>query len=202
MAAMAVISAATGRVATGFSKPYVATYSNSGTTITYASGQALARGVNVSLSPESKDANNFYADNAVAETEAGGFSGGTLTLVVDGLLQAAEALISGLTVPDSGWLAHTEVTKPFCGVGYITRYRSGNATSYVPTLVPKVVFDQIGREAATQEEEIDWQTQTLEATIFMDDAATPAWLYEGGEYSTEADARAALLTKMGISPNG
>lgn len=35
---------AAGRVATGFSKPYVAKYSNVGTTISYSEGIQLARG--------------------------------------------------------------------------------------------------------------------------------------------------------------
>ena len=39
--------AANGRVITGFSQPYVALYSESGGTVTYASGQILARGVSV-----------------------------------------------------------------------------------------------------------------------------------------------------------
>lgn len=200
---MAIISQATGRVATGFSYPYVAVYGNTGTTVTYTGAQELARGVDVSISPETSDANNFYANNIVAETEAGGFSGGTLSLTVDGLLRSAEALISGLTEPSTaGWMAIGDAQKPFCGVGYITRYRSGGATCYVPTLVPKVVFSQIGREAATQEEEIDWQTQSLEATLFRDDTEDAAWLYEGEEFATEAAALAALRTKLGVTVSG
>ena len=35
---------ASGRVCTGFSKPYVALYSNTGTTVTYADGTALKAG--------------------------------------------------------------------------------------------------------------------------------------------------------------
>ena len=43
---------ANGRVCTGFSKPYVAVYSATGGTIKYESGQDLARGVDVSIEPE------------------------------------------------------------------------------------------------------------------------------------------------------
>ncbi len=92
---------AAGKVCPGFSKPYVALYSASGTTLTYTSGQKLARGVDVSIEPESSDDNKFYADNVEAETDAGTFSGGTLSLTVDGLLQAAESLIMGLPAADS-----------------------------------------------------------------------------------------------------
>ena len=92
---------AAGKVCIGFSKPYVAVYTNSGTTITYSDGRVLARGVDVSIEPETSDDNKFYADNTEAETDAGTFSGGTLSLTVDGLHQDAEALIMGLPAADS-----------------------------------------------------------------------------------------------------
>ena len=92
--------AAAGKVTIGFSKPYVALYSESGGTVTYSSGQLLARGVSVSVESDSSDNNNFYADNIVAETDAGSFTGGTATLTVDGLLQDAEKLVQGLPTAD------------------------------------------------------------------------------------------------------
>ena len=64
---------ANGKVCTGFSKPYVAIYNYSDGTITYSNGQILARGVEVSIEPESSDATNFYADNVIAETIGGQF---------------------------------------------------------------------------------------------------------------------------------
>ena len=60
--------AAAGKVCTGFSKPYVAKYSNAGGVVSYSGCMQLARGVSVSLSLDTTDDNNFYADNIVAET--------------------------------------------------------------------------------------------------------------------------------------
>lgn len=57
--------AAAGRVTTGFSLPYVAKYAVSGGTVTYSDGQKLARGVNVTISPEASSDNIFYADKVV-----------------------------------------------------------------------------------------------------------------------------------------
>ena len=51
---------AAGRVRTGFSLPYVALYSATGTVITYSNGQRLARGVSVSIEAEAEDDNIFY----------------------------------------------------------------------------------------------------------------------------------------------
>ena len=196
-------SLAAGRVCTGFSKPYVAQYSNSGQTVSYGTPAELARGVSVTIDPESSDANVFYANNIQAESESGEFSGGTLNLTVDGLLIDKTALLMGLTAPstDGDWIAFgTQSSAPYFGVGFITRYRSGGVTSFVPTLISKVKFDQIGNDAETQEEDIDWQTQELTAQIYRADDANQTWKYEGSEYETEAAAVTALLTKFGVTP--
>ena len=92
--------AAAGKVCTGFAKPYVALYSNTGATTAYSGGMQLARGVDVSIEPEVGDANPFYADNVEAETAPGTFTGGTVSLTVDGLLEAAEKMIFGLPEPE------------------------------------------------------------------------------------------------------
>ena len=100
---------AVGKVTIGFSKPYVAKYSESGGVVTYSAGQLLARGVSVSAEVDSSDNNNFYADNIIAESDAGTFSGGTVTLTVDGLLQDAEKLIQGLAAANTaGFLVYDD----------------------------------------------------------------------------------------------
>lgn len=57
---------ANGKVATGFSFPYVAKYEATGNVVTYTDAMPLARGVDVTLSPESSDENIFYADNGLS----------------------------------------------------------------------------------------------------------------------------------------
>lgn len=192
--------AAAGQVKTGFSKPYVAKYSNSGTTVTYSSGQVLARGVSVSVSPETSDDNNFYADNTIAETEAGVFTGGEVSLTVDGLLPAAEKLIMGL--PEAGQDGFVpygdDQVIPFCGVGFIVRNQSDGAVSYQAVVFPKVVFQIPGLDANTQEDTIDWQTQELTATILRADDAKRNWKYVGASKDTEALAEADLKTFFSI----
>ena len=54
---------AEGRVIIGYSYPYYALYSNTGTTITYADGNDLARGVGVDFSLDTADSTNWYANN-------------------------------------------------------------------------------------------------------------------------------------------
>lgn len=192
---------AAGRVTTGFSKPYVALYGASGTTVTYTSGQLLARGVDVTISPESSEDNKFYADNITAETAPGTFTGGTVSLTVDGLLNATKRLIFGLPAADtSGWTAFgDDMAIPYVGVGYIARTQSDGVVKFVPTVLTKCRFNLPEDAAATQEEEIDWQTQSLEAVIMRADDANHNWKFEGQEYDSETAAEAALKTKLGIS---
>lgn len=191
--------AAAGRVCTGFSKPYVATYSNSGTTVTYSDGQLLARGVSVNLQPESSEDNNFYADNVVAESGAGEFIGGTVELEVDGLFRDTEDLIFGSPAAVDGWVADGDQNEvPFCGVGFIVRWMSEGTTTYQPVVLPKVKFAIPEEERATQEDEIDWQTTTLTAALMRDDTENKNWRYRGSSFDTEAAAETALKVFLGI----
>lgn len=192
--------AANGRVITGFSKPYIANYAASGTTITYSGGMVLARGVSVSLAPESADDNKFYADNVTAETAAGVFTGGTATITVDGLNPAARALAYGLPEAGSdGWTADGDTTNaPYVGIGYIVRYMSGCDVIYVPTVLAKTRLSIPTEEASTQEDEIDWQTTALDFTLMRDDSANHNWRFIGADFTTEEAAEAALKAKLGI----
>lgn len=190
--------AANGRVITGFSKPYVALYSESGGVVTYASQQILARGVSVSLSIESADDNKFYADNVIAESADGLFGGGEVTLTVDGLLTAAEKLILGLPTADGdGWTAYGDAMSiPYVGIGFIVRYMSDGVTTYVPVILTKCKFATPNLDANTQEDSIDWQTQELTATIMRDDTSDHNWKLVGAGQATEAAAESMITTKL------
>lgn len=198
---------ANGRIITGFSAPWVAKYSAIGTSVTYSDAQVLARGVNVSIEPDDADSDNiFYADNVSAEVVAGQFTGGTLTLTVDGLLDAAESMLFGLPAPESVSVdgGSVNVTSygdnmliPYVGVGFVIRYQSDGVTSYVPMVVPKCRFNQPSIEANTQEDEIDWQTQELEATILRDDTANHNWKRIGEAQTTEAAAINVVKALLG-----
>ena len=192
---------AAGKVCTGFSLPYVAKYSNTGNAVTYSNGMKLARGVNVSIDPESSDDNNFYADNVLAESADSTFTSATLTLTVDGLLPAAEEMVMGVAAPSGadGWIAYgDDQSVPYVGVGFIARYMSDGVTTFTPYVLAKCMFNQLPTNAETQEEQINWQTQELTARVMRGDDAKHNWKYVGGDFETEAAAEAALKTKLGI----
>lgn len=192
--------AANGRVITGFSKPYIAVYSNNGSTVSYSDGLVLARGVSVSLAPESSDDNKFYADNVTAETAGGIFTGGTATLTVDGMNPTARKTALGLPAAGTdGWTAYGDsVNPPYLGVGYIVRYMSGGDVIYVPTVLTKTKLSIPTEAAATQEDQIAWQTSPLTFNLMRDDSADHTWRYIGADFTTEDAAEAALKTKLSI----
>ena len=193
---------ANGRVLTGFSLPYIALYTETSGSVSYSSGQILARGVSVSLEADSaSDDNIFYADNVASETVAGQFTGGTATLTVDGLKQSAESLLLGLPTADgNGFVNYGDSQSiPYVGLGFICRYMSAGSTEYVPVILKKCRANQPNLEANTQEEEIDWQTQEIVFNVLRDDSSNHVWLMKGTATTTEASAEASIKTVFGIA---
>lgn len=191
---------AAGKVCTGFSMPWVAKYAAANNTITLTDAMELARGVGVTIEPETAENNDFYANNITAESASGTFTGGTLTLTVDGLKTASRNFIMGITTAAADWQDYGDnVTVPYVAVGYLVRYMEDGVTTWVPTVLYKVKFNQPGAEHNTQEDEIDWQTQELTGTIFRADDANHSWISIGQDCPTEAAAVAALKTKLGVS---
>lgn len=190
---------ANGKVITGFSKPYAAIYNNADGAVSYTDAQPLGRGVNVNLAPESSDDNKFYADNQVAESASGVFTGGTITLTIDGFLTETRQKFFGLPDADSdGWISDGDTTNaPNVGLGYIVRYMEDGITTYVPTVIAKSKLGLPSEAANTQEAEIDWQTTEVSGTLMRDDTANHNWRFIGKEYSTEEEAEAALVKKLG-----
>jgi len=195
---------ADGRVITGFSKPYVAKYTASTTTagtVIYSSGQALARGVQLQIEPGSSSDNKFYANNIVAEDAGSTFSNGTATITVDGLKAAARQLVFGLQTADSsGWVHYGSSQEvPFLGFGCVVRYMEDGVTTYEPLILPKIKMNTPSLDAATQEEEIDFQTEELTANVYRDDTANQDWKLENSAQTSEALAEAKIKAFLNIS---
>lgn len=195
-------------VTTGFSKPYVAKYANTAGTVSYSGGILLGRGVSVESEIEGADDNNFYADNVIAETESTQFTSGSLTATVDGLGDEAAALILGLpeaenvTVGEASVMIqhyNDDMNAPYVGFGYIRRVMYQGETQYIPVVHPKVKFGLPSDSAATQEDQIDWQTQELTATLMRDDTAKRNWKMEGAPQTSETLAEAVLKQLLGVA---
>lgn len=200
---MSELNYAAGKVTTGFSLPWVAKYNVNEGVVTYTDQMRLARGVEVSLDVEDAGDNDFYADNQLAETAGASFSNGTLNLTVDGLFMTAKRFIMGLPEANAeGWTSFgDQQVQPYIGVGFIARFMSNGNVIYTPYVIAKTSFNNVPINAATQEAEIDWQTTELTAKIMRGDDVNHNWMYEGKDYTSEAEAEEALKVMLGGTPS-
>lgn len=189
---------ANGKVCIGFSMPWVALYANNNGTVSYSGGIPLARGVDVEMSVEANSDNNFYADNVLAESDRRAFSSGTLNLTVDGLKTAARQMLSGITntkTSGTGSSAVTwdvyddDATIPYVGVGFVIKWMEDGVITYQPFIATKVKFAEPTITASTETDTIDFQTASLEGTLFRDDSAKHEWkLTTPTDFTTEEEA--------------
>lgn len=196
-------------VTTGFSKPYIAKYSNVGTAVTYSDGMKLGRGVELKLDINTADDNNFYADNVVAETETAQFTSGSVTTTIDGLEPAAATLALGLPETKNVEVGSKQVAfqpygagmePSYLGFGCVRRTMMKGKTQYWPFILPKIRYSLPSEEMATQEDSIDWQTQELSATVLRDDTEAQNWKYlSAAGMDTEAEAEAAVKAFLNIT---
>lgn len=197
-------------VTTGFSKPIIAKYSNTGSTVTYDAPKSLARGVSLSLDIDVADDNNFYADNVLAETESASFTSGSVTIIVDGLDNDAATVILGLPAPTSLTVQNPSTTvqlqgygqainPPFVGFGCVRRTMMNGQTQYWPFILPKTKFGLPSDDMETQENQMTFQPQELRATVFRDDTTAANWKVITAEgMATEAEAVQAINAFFGV----
>ena len=193
----------------GVSKPKFAKYSESNGVVTYSGGGSLGKMVNVDVSIDSSDDNNFYADNGIAETDRQ-FSGGTFTANTDDLSHEVSKAILGLKEQELGEITgvtDTEVKEliydddqvmPYLGLGFIIKKKVKGVTKWRAVILTKAMFSVPNDAATTQGETIDWQTEELSATIMRDDTEKHAWKKEA-TFTTEAQAEASLNSRLNIT---
>lgn len=203
---------AAGQVVTGFSFPVVALYNNEGETVTYSGGMDLARGV--SLDPDvatSGDENIFYANNRSAETAQRRFRNGSISLTVDGLLTAAEKLIMGLGAGAASTVTVGQATVnmtdygeaqqiPYVGIGAVVRSQSNGVEIFRAVVYTKCRFEQFNLPAATEEDDIDWQTTELSAQLSRDDTVKHNWQRVSEPLETELEAYNTVRVILGLTP--
>ena len=197
-----------GKVCIGFSKPYVALYANNNGTITYSQGRKLARGVSVDLSVDTGDDKKFYADDGTAESATGKFKKGTLKLTVDGLHTSAEKMIAGLPTASAVTVGSGTVDAyyygddqdpPYVGVGHIIHYMAAGTEYWTPIVYLKCKFQNVNINAKTMEEEIDFQTQDLNAILHRADDAKHNWRVLFEDQTSEDAAENVIKSFFSIS---
>ena len=197
-----------GGVRIGFSEPYVAIYSHEGTTVSYASGQKMARGVSANMTGRSGSDSKFYADNVEAESAAGKFTGGTLSLTVDGLSLEAEKLMRGLPAATSltvgeetvqVYADNDDADTPYVGVGYIEKWQYEGVQTYRPVVIYKCKLTTPDESAQTEAETTNWQTQNLNFDVVRSDKEKRDWPLRGEHQDTEVAALAVIKHVLNIT---
>lgn len=179
----------------------------------YAGVKTMGKAISASFEPNTPDDNPLYANNAVAENDSSGASGGTLTLTLDRLDQAAAADLYGLTVEDvqvtvgSPGTSETGKALKFTGmeqsnpvgVAFIRMNQEDGVRNHEVVLYRRVTFGMPAEEAETLGESIEWQTPEIEGSVMgLEGDGTNAW-YEKVKFDTQA-AAIAYITQYFAAP--
>lgn len=157
----------------------------------YAGVQTMGKAISASFEPSTPDDNPLYANNAVAENDSSGASGGTLTLTLDRLTQEAAADLYGLTVEDvevtvgdtpgtkveGTALKYTgnEQSAPV-GVAFIRQNQVDGVRNHEVILYRRATFSMPADSAQTMGESIEWQTPEIEGTVMgLEGDGSNAW---------------------------
>lgn len=186
----------------GLKYPVYAPMTETDTTVTYGTGNVLAKAISANISVESNDV-KLYADDAVAESDHS-FSNGAITLGVDDLPDYAKVDILGYIegdIVDSATgakvlTASGSAVLPYIGLGFYGAKVVNKVKSYRAIWLRKVQFAEPSDELSTKGESTEFQTHEAEGTIMVD--VTGNWKDEA-TFSTEAKARAWLNGKCGLA---
>lgn len=185
----------------GLSKPVCANYTAVGNAVTYSDAYAADKAVEYSFEADVAEDKDLYADNQVAETAAGRFVSGKLTLKTADLTPELSKKILGLKIVTRqvGEETVTEVVydddqvAPYLGFGIIEEHQIDNKTGYLPVVFPKIRFSIPADAATTRGDEVDWQTKEISGTVVrsdqVDDNYNHPWKITPQKmYDTEAEA--------------
>lgn len=190
----------------GVSKPYFARYNAAAGTVSYSGGGIFAKVTEFGATINAAEENPFYADNGIQENEVARFGDGALTVTTDDLTNDATIALLGAALRDvtvgeatlKEIVYDDDLSSPYLGFGIIIQKKRNNVLKYRAVVFPKVRFAVPAEAATTQGETIEWQTPTLEGTIFRDDSAKHRWKREA-TFATEAEARAYIQAVLNIA---
>ena len=183
----------------------------------YAGVKTMGKAISAGFEPNTPDDNPLYANNAVAENDSSGASGGTLTLTLDRLTQEAAADLYGLTVEDvevtvgdtpgeqveGTALKYTgnEQSAPV-GVAFIRQNQVDGVRNHEVILYRRATFSMPADSAQTMGESIEWQTPEIEASVMgLEGDGTNAW-FEQVIFPTQEAAIAYITNYFAAQVGG
>lgn len=193
----------------GLSRPYIARYTNAGSSVSYAGGRLLGKATELSIELNDGESNIFYADNGPAESD-NQFSGGSLSISTDELRPQAYMEALGVvsqpitneevTTPGAAWLVNNDAqTPPYLGFGAIAMKKINGAIKYVGIVLDKIQFTTPNDAITTKGETIEWQAPQLTGQIFRSDKSSHDWKRITTPLDSEEEADAAVRAYLNIS---
>ena len=181
-------------------------YNNNNGTVTYSNQAVIAKLVRMQLSLDDANDNDFYADNAVDETDTQ-FAGGSYEINTNDLTDEMSALILGLqtnTITSMTGVTDVGVKEiifddrqntPYMGIGNVVKHKRNGTIYYRAIVLTKIQFRIPEESWDTQGKTISWQTPTVRATVMRDDTTYHAWKY-AATFTTEAQAIAYIDARL------
>lgn len=195
----------------GLSRPYAAIYEDNGAgKITYSRGVRAGRAVSWSLTTSSSEGSTFRADNEDAESTSGVFASGDLSLETAELDQMTSSLILGTRFEemDDGnggkvrvQMFDDDMRAPYMGYGVIEKNMKHGVVSWRAVVLAKIQFAVPDEAATTQQETIEWQTDTITAKVMRSDTEKHLWKFDA-VFDSESKADAFICHVLGITDAG
>lgn len=140
----------------------------------YSGIQTMGKAISATFEPADAADNPLYANNGIAERDASGGSGGTLTVTLDQLareamgdlfgLTAATSVVSGVTGTGFDFTGN-ELSAPV-GVAFVKWNQINNdRANYQAVIFSYVMFSPSSESYQTLGESVDWQTPELSGIV-------------------------------------
>lgn len=197
----------------GVSRPRVALYSNNNGVVSYSQGRLMGKAVEMNADINYASNNDFYADNAIDETDHE-FSDGTITARTNNLLQEVSAMLLGLEnkelsgddaidgITDTGIqenIYNNKQSTVYTGVSWIEMWKIAGVIRYKSIFFPKVAWAIPANAAQTKGSQIEWQVPEISGTIMRDDTTEQEWKRDAGMFTTEEQADTYCKAKLNIT---
>lgn len=136
----------------------------------YNGVKTMGKAISAAFEPADANDNPLYANNGIAERDAAGGAGGTLTLTLDQLKTDAMADLFGLTrteVTDGAGFDYTgEELANAVGVAFVRWNQiENNRSHYQAVIYSYVTFSMPSEDISTLGESVEWQTPEIEGTV-------------------------------------
>lgn len=192
----------------GLSKLVIADCAEEEQTVAYSNPISNEKLASYSADFESSDDNNLWLDNEIAESDAGTFQGGTLSIETGDLdnetskklytIKEKEISVGDKKVKE--YIYDDDIKIKDLGVGVIEWHQVNGINLYRAIWFTKVRFNIDSNAATTKGEKIDWQTKTIEGSIMRSSEVSEDYKHpwkKQADFETEAEALAYLMFRGG-----